>query len=77
MVERFPNEEEQRMSMEARGVRIDQKLYWLPSKIWTDLTPEQAINMIREKWNAVLEEDRSFFEEWSVLFTLPENEWAM
>lgn len=42
-----------------------------------DLLPQQAIDMIRERWNSVTEEDRDHFESWGVLFTLPENEWII
>ncbi len=47
----------------------DEKEYSLPSQA------KDAIEDIRKRWTTVSEEDRSIFEEWGVLFTLPENEW--
>jgi hypothetical protein len=65
------------------------------AKAHINLTPEQAINMIRERWNsyptdfvntpyekrnAEQKKQEYFlqtFESWGVIFTLPENEWAI
>jgi len=74
-VKRFPNEEEKKKILPDQiGKELD-----FPEVIieCPPAQPEAIVAEIRERWNTVSEKDRSSFEEWSVLFTLPENEWAM
>lgn len=47
-----------------------------PGREWKQEEIEEGIEYVRQKWNSITDErERRSFEDWWVMFTLPENEW--
>ncbi len=94
---RTANDEERQKYFKIHGRNLPENdmIMWRTKNEYSNLPPEQAVALIREKWNSFptdfisvayanrtpeqkeQAERLSLFEQWEVLFTLPQNEWAM